>query len=81
MDADYAGNYTSETCEDPSSVKSRTGCVIKYGEIQITWFSILQTEIFLSNIEAEYITVSTAAREVLSLRELILKIKDILDIP
>ena len=31
--------------------------------------------------EAEYIALSTAAREVLSLRELILEIKPILNIP
>ena len=36
VDADFADNYTSETCEDPNSVKSRTGCVIKYGGIPIT---------------------------------------------
>ena len=80
VDADFAGNYTSETCEDPNSVKSRTGCVIKYGGSPITWFSRLQTEIALSTTEAEYIALSTAAREVLPSRELILEIKDILDI-
>ena len=32
-------------------------------------------------IEAEYIALSTATREVLPLRELILEIKSILDIP
>ena len=41
VDADFAGNYTTETCEDPNSVKSRTGCVIKYAGCPITWFSRL----------------------------------------
>ena len=81
VDADFAGNYTAETCEDPNSVKSRTGCVIKYAGCPITWFSRLQTEIALSTTEAEYIALSTAAREVLPLRELILEIKPILNIP
>jgi hypothetical protein len=30
VDADFAGNYTQEYCEDSNSVKSRTGCVIKH---------------------------------------------------
>ena len=81
VDADFAGNYTSDTCEDPNSVKSRTGCVIKYAGCPITWFSRLQTEIALSTTEAEYIALSTAAREVLPLREMVTELKTILDIP
>ena len=65
VDADFAGNYTSETCEDPNSVKSRTGCVIKYAGYPIIWFSRLQTEISLSNTEAEYVALSTVGIEVL----------------
>ena len=52
-DADFAGNHTIETCEDPNYVKSRTGCVIEYGGIPITWFFRFQTEIFRITIEAE----------------------------
>ena len=81
VDADFAGNYTTENNEDPNSVKSRTGCVIKYAGCPITWFSRLQSEIALSTTEAEYIALSTAAREVLPLRELIIELKTILDIP
>ena len=75
MDAEFASNYTIETCEDPNSVESRTGCVIQYGGIPITCFSRLQTEIALITTEVEYIALSTAAREALPLRELILEIK------
>ena len=81
VDADFAGNYSSDTYEDPNSVKSRTGCVIKYAGCPIIWFSKIQQEICLSTTEAEYVALSTAAREVLPLRELILEIKDILKIP
>ena len=81
VDADFAGAYTKETCEDPNSVKSRTGCVIKYAGCPITWFSRLQTEIALSTTEAEYIALSSAAREVLPLREMITELKPILNIP
>ena len=41
VDADFAGNYTSETCENRSSVKSRTRCVIKYLGCPIPRFSRL----------------------------------------
>ena len=41
----------------------------------------MQTEIALPTTEAEYILLSTAAREVLPLREKILEIKPILEIP
>ena len=71
VDADFAGNYTKEINQTPESVKSRSGCVIKYANCPILWFSRMQTEIALSTTEAEYIALSTAAREVLPLRELI----------
>ena len=60
---DFAGNYTSKTCENPNSFKFRTGFVIKYAGCPITWFSCLQTEIVLSTTEADYIVLSTAIRE------------------
>ena len=81
MDADFAGNYTTDNCEDPNSVRSRTGCVIKYAGCPISWFSRIQTEISLSTTEAEYIALSTAAREVLPLRELIIELKEFIEIP
>jgi Reverse transcriptase (RNA-dependent DNA polymerase). len=40
IDADFAGNYTKEeTSHDPDSVKSRTGCIIRFAGCPITWFS------------------------------------------
>ena len=74
VDADFAGNYTKDTNSNPDSVKSRTGCVIKYAGCPITWFSRLQTEISLSTTEAEYIALSTAARELLPMREMFIEL-------
>ena len=51
IDADIAGNYTNETCEDPNSIESTTGCVIKYSGYPITWFSRLQSKIAFSTTE------------------------------
>ena len=70
VDADFAGNYCKEMQHDLVSVKSRTGCVIKYAGCPIHWFSCLQSEIALSTTEAEYIALSIAARELLPMREL-----------
>ena len=55
VDADFAGNYSQEYNDDPNSAKSRSGCVIKYANCPIIWYSRLQTEIALSTTEAEYI--------------------------
>ena len=74
VDADFAGNYTKEINYDPASCKSRTGCVIKYAGCPIHWFSRMQSEISLSTTEAEYIALSTAARELLPMRHLLSKI-------
>ena len=91
VDADFAGNYTKDTNKNPDSdtkdtnknpdsVKSRTGCVIKYAGCPITWFSHLQTEISLSTTEAEYIALSTAARELLPIQEMFIELAQYLEI-
>lgn len=76
VDADFAGNYAKEINQDPNSVKSRTGCVIRYAGCPLHWFSRLQSEISLSTTEAEYIALSTAARELLPMRELLSEITE-----
>ena len=81
VDADFAGNYTAEENDDPNSVKSRSGCVIKYANCPITWYSRIQQEISLSTTEAEYIALSTGAREVLPLKSLLEELKPILKLP
>ena len=74
VDADFAGNYSSETNDNPNHCKSRTGCLIKYAGCPIHWFSRLQGEITLSTTEAEYVALSTAARELLPMRELLTEV-------
>ena len=72
VDADFAGGFRKdEDLQDPSTARSRTGYVIYVFGVPITWGSKLQTEIALSTMESEYIALSTAAREVLSLRNLL----------
>ena len=74
VDADFGRNYAKETNHYLNSRKSRTGCVIKFGNCPITWFSRVQTEIALSTTNAECIASYTAARERLPMRELTVEI-------
>ena len=68
VDADYAGLWTYEDDQDPVCVRSRTGFVITLGDCPIHFASKLQTEIALSTLEAEYIALATAMRELIPLR-------------
>ena len=80
VDADFAGSYIYDDNQNPSSVKSRTGYLVKYAGCPISWKSKLQTEIALSTTEAEYIALSTAARDLIPMRGLILEISKIFEI-
>lgn len=68
VDADFAGLSKSEDSQDPISVKSRTGYLITFLGYPLSWSSKLQTQIALSTMEAEYIALSTALREIIGLR-------------
>ena len=59
---------------DPVCVKSRTGYVLLLGGCPLTWASRLQTEIAISTVEAEYIALSTALRDLLPGRALLKEI-------
>ena len=74
VDADFAGLWGFEEDQDPVCVKSRTGYVFTIAGAPIHWSSKLQTEIALSTLEAEYIALSTAMREMLPLRRLFAEI-------
>jgi hypothetical protein len=67
VDADFANGWSSEDCDKPSSVYSRTGFVIMYAGCPLVWVSKLQTEVALSTTEAEYIALSQAMRELIPL--------------
>jgi hypothetical protein len=71
VDADFAGNWTPLTSQDPASVKSQTGYVILIANCLMLWASKLQTEVALSTTEAEYIALSQAMRDLIPLRALL----------
>ena len=71
VDADWAGAWSQLSNHDPLSTHSRTGFIISYAGCPILWKSKLQPLIALSTTEAEYIALSTALREVISIIHLL----------
>ena len=71
VDADFAGLFAIENNEDPISVKSRTGYVILYKGSPLLWVSKMQTQIALSTMEAEYIALSQAMRDLIPICEIL----------
>ena len=70
VDADFAGGFDKNKPTNPRDCLSRTGYVVKFANCPIVWSSKLQTTIALSTTEAEYMALSTAAREVIYLMSL-----------
>jgi len=81
VDADFAGLYTQEFSNDPTLCRSRTGFILLYANCPVLWSSKLQTEIALSTVEAEYIALSQSLRELIPMRELLIEIAPILNLP
>ena len=76
VDADFAGNYNAAESDDGTTLRSRTGFVIMFGNIPVLWKSKVQTKIALSTMESEYIALSTAMRSLIHLRALLFEIKN-----
>lgn len=71
VDSDFTGMWHKEHSHLRHNILSRTGYVILFGGCPITWASKLQTEITLSTTESEYITLSSATRDLLPLRQIL----------
>jgi hypothetical protein len=63
--------WNEDTSDEPYSVKSCTGYVILFANCPVIWTSKLQTEITLSTMEAEYIALSQAMRDLIPMRTLL----------
>jgi hypothetical protein len=74
VDADFAGLFTVADKQDPVSVKSRTGYVILFKGAPLLWSSKIQTHISLSTMEAEYIALSQAMRDLILIQEVLKEI-------
>ena len=64
-DADFAGLYGHEKSDDPHCARIRTGYVISAFGCPIVWRSNLQSAIALSTMEAEYVALSTACKDLI----------------
>jgi hypothetical protein len=72
VDADFAGMWNSDLDrQDPVCVKSRSGHVLLLAGCPMLWSSKLQTEIAVSTMEAEYIALSNAMRDLIPARQLL----------
>ena len=78
VDADFAGLWGAESDQSPMCVKSRTGYVLTLNDCPLVWVSKLQTEIALSTMEAEYIALAQAMREVIPTRRMVTYVGEIL---
>jgi len=81
-DADFAGMWNSNATEqDPVRVKSRSGHVILLGNCPLLWASKLQTEIACSTMEAEFIALSSAMRDLIPARHILQAVGKVLSLP
>ena len=64
-DADYAGLWGLKDAQDPHCVKSCTGFLIMINGCPVMWSSKLHTEITTSTMQAEYIALLTACRDII----------------
>ena len=81
VDSDFMGLHGKEPRSDPVSVKSRGGYIISLNNCPLVWSSKLQDSIALSTMMAEYYALSTAMRDVLPLRNLIMTVAKAMGIP
>ena len=87
VDASFCGEWDKDRAEqathDPNTARSRTGFVIMFAGVPLTWSSRLQTEITLSSTEAEMVALSAATRENIFMWRLIMEASQLsnLDLP
>ena len=70
-DAYFVGMYGHEKPTDPACAKSRTGFVIMFAGVPISWQSKLQTETALSTMEAEVIALAACMRDLIPIIDMV----------
>jgi hypothetical protein len=74
-DADFSGNWNKHLAPfDPSTAKSPSGWIMFYAGCLVIWASKLQTQVALSNTEAEYIAMSQSLQDILPIMFLVQEI-------
>ena len=75
-DAYFAGLWVHEDPQDPICARSRTVFVVTFPNFPLLWVSKLQTEIALSTLHSEYVSLSHSVRVLLPLKSLIKEVID-----
>ena len=70
-DADFAGLWGRDDVHDPHCVRSRSGYLVLINGCPILWKSKLQTETAWSTMEAEYVALSSACRDLIPVIHLV----------
>ena len=78
IDAKIYVRWNQEKCNNPGLVLSRMGYMIMYKNCPIIWTGQIQTEIVIITMEAEYIMLNQATRDVLPFVIIIKEIKILL---
>ena len=75
-DTDFLGNLIKNYAKlDPATARPWSGWIITYANCPIIWASKLQMQIALSATEAEYISLSTALRDIIPLMLMIRELR------
>jgi len=70
-DADFAGLWNREDHNDENCFKSRTVYVLCISRCLVLWITHIQDGITLSTMEAEYVALSMAMRDLLPFKRLV----------
>ena len=65
VDADFSGLWNREDHNDENFVKSRTGYILCISKCPILWITRLQDGTTLVRMEAEYVALSMAMRDLI----------------
>ena len=79
-DADFAGLWGHENSQEPICTRSRTGFVVNFANCPLFLVSTLQTDISLSTLNSEYVSLSHSVRALLPLKSIIKEESDNLGI-
>ena len=71
VDADFAGTWSLNESDLPTSALSRSGYVIKIANCPMHWVSKMQSELALSATEAEYIALSQSTRDLMPIKQMV----------
>ena len=74
VDASFAPCWDVEDPADPDAARSRSGWILKLDDCPIAFASRKQGEAAFSTVEAEYLALSMAMRELIWIRRLVLEV-------